>query len=523
MGSVCNTGIDISHLRHEGEETLQPNKVLDEPKLQSANFPSQSESDDCTESGSESKIIIRGHEILETLGKGTFGTVKKARNQKTGAIFALKFISKNENFDKKAIVKEIQSMQRVRSPYVISLYAYSMDVQYISSNGEMKDSALLVMEYAPGGDFFELLYYSHKMDEKLGRTYFHQLCEGLSAIHAAGVIHRDLKPQNILVDHKFCLKITDFGHSTIVDHPYAILQGSHFGTKGFQAPEIVLGRSYTRSCDVFALGVILFNMMTHSMPFKVASVKDSFYYLIARNTEADWKTFWKVNNNPGSPELRNLIQNLLCYQPRYRITLNQAMEHPWYTKETHPDNSLKELVWRTHRLAHEAKLKDPDRAKRLESGPAPQAVYRAISRIECEVETVSTLDPFATHYELHEQTSADELMTNVRKYMSTTLFAKFKKCGNNSCSGSYKARTRGKGTAKLNFEFGVIRRFHKLLFYLKIKKSEWFELTEQCENTILDALRSMDCVKCFYAEQRKMQNSPKFENYNFFELERDSF
>merc|ERR1719461_1858080 len=303
----------------------------------------------------------------------------------------MKFIFRNENYRKDAVVREIQSMQKVRSPYVIRLHAYSMNVHYPSQSELVRNASLMVMEYAPGGDLYELLFYSHAMEEKLGRTYFHQLCEGLLAIHTAGVIHRDLKPQNILVDSKFCLKITDFGHSVIVDNPRAVLAGTHFGTKGFRAPEIVLGREYTRSCDVFALGVILFNMITHRMPFRVASAQDSYYYLIARNTEDDWNTFWKINKNPATPELRSLIQGLLCYQPRDRFSLKDAQEHQWYNLEKYPDSALKELMWKTHRAAHEKKLKDAARSKRLASGPISQPNQRSVDTEEPQVETVQSL------------------------------------------------------------------------------------------------------------------------------------
>jgi len=524
MGSMCSSGIKI--IPPENLDAFpKSRKMLDSPQLRFNRSSSERESHDSTDSGSVSvhKVVVRGFEILETLGKGTFGTVKKARNPKTGATFALKFIFKNRNFHQNTVVREIHCMQRTQSPYVAKLYAYSMNVQYPLPNGGVQNSAFLVMEFASGGDLYELLYYSHAMEEKLGRTYFHQLCEGLRAIHAAGVIHRDLKPQNVLVDYKFCLKITDFGHSVIVGSPHAVLEGAHFGTPGFRAPEIVLGRSYTSSCDVFALGVILFNMMTHRMPFRVASVADSFYYLIARNSAEDWNKFWKINKNPGSPELRDLIQRLLCYQPRDRIALNQVMQHPWFGKDKYPDSALKELLWKTHLQAHEAKLKDPTRAKRLESGPVPRAVHRAFDS-PSEVESVSSLDPFAVHYELRQQTSVDKVMTNVKTYMSTALLAKFKKSGNSCCSGSYKANTLGKGTAKLRFEFGVIKRFGKLLFFLKIEKTDRFELTEQCETVILDALKSMDCVEGFYAEERNMSMSPDLQNYDFSELEReDSF
>merc|ERR550517_60246 len=176
-------------------------------------------------------------------------------------------------------------------------------------------------------------------------------------------------------------------------------------------------------------------------------------------------------------------------------------------------------MWKTHRAAHEKKLNDPVRLKRLESGPMPKVVHRSVDAEETLVETVSKLDPFAAHYELREDASVSEVILHVKTYMSRFLFAKFKEGGNTWCAGSYKANVTGRGTGKLHFEFGVVKRFEKNLFYLRIEKTNWFELVDQCESTILDALQSIDCIEGFYAEQREVLLNPDLKNYDFSELE----
>merc|ERR550517_559127 len=122
-------------------------------------------------------------------------------------------------------------------------------------------------------------------DEKLARTYFEQLMLGLKALHDAGIVHRDLKPQNLLLDSNYDLKITDFGLSKLFgeNEKKMIMSTSHVGTKGFQAPELLLGhRKYTEKCDIFSVGVILFIFIMAYPPFEEATGKNKWFRKIAK-------------------------------------------------------------------------------------------------------------------------------------------------------------------------------------------------------------------------------------------------
>ena len=151
----------------------------------------------------------------------------------------------------------------------MKLYAYNLNAKYPmtdddgkeDSTGKSKpvpqqkyiDTVMFVMEYAPGGELFDILYYTSALKEAVARTYFKQIINGLEACHNANVVHRDLKPQNLWLDFKFNLKITDFGLSKIIQ--------SDVGTRGYQAPELLLGQKYDLKCDIFSVGVILFILM----------------------------------------------------------------------------------------------------------------------------------------------------------------------------------------------------------------------------------------------------------------------
>jgi serine/threonine protein kinase len=108
------------------------------------------------------------------------------------------------------------------------------------------DTILLVLEYAPGGELFDILYYTSALNEKIARTYFKQLMDGMEACHDAGICHRDIKPQNLLLDANFQLKIADFGLAKVFEKDEdALMRTFYVGTRGYQSPEILKKKEYT--------------------------------------------------------------------------------------------------------------------------------------------------------------------------------------------------------------------------------------------------------------------------------------
>ena len=164
---------------------------------------------------------------------------------------------------------------------MVRLYAYDLNAQYPTAGKDVKDDThgnakanprqkyidtiLLVLEYAPCGELFDILYYTSVLTEFVARTYFKQLVDALEACHTANVVLRDLKPQNLLLDSKYNLKITGFGLSKIIQSDAnAVTKTSYVGPRGFQAPEVLLNQKYDSKCDIFSAGVILFILMAGS-------------------------------------------------------------------------------------------------------------------------------------------------------------------------------------------------------------------------------------------------------------------
>jgi len=320
--------------------------------------------------------VVKGMIIGETLGKGTFGYVKLGTHKNTNQKFALKFLKRNTpKFKEDVVKKEIDCMLKVDHKNVVCLVAHKMSVPYPRQDGTMEDAVLMVLEFCSGGDLYDVIYYAGALDEKLGRTYFYQIIQGLQAIHRAGITHRDLKPNNVLIGPDFQLKITDFGLSHIGNETETQnpkdkrMKTTWVGTRGYRAPELVLGRSYSNQADVFALGVCLFVMLCARQPFKSAAATDPWYKCIASK---QFRKYWKSHKNSNlTPEAKDMLQALLCYQPRERITLDKALKHPWMDPKLMMDQAeLNRTMRSLHAKSVTKKLNDTARNERLQNSEA---------------------------------------------------------------------------------------------------------------------------------------------------------
>merc|ERR1719204_2964093 len=123
----------------------------------------------------------------------------------------------------------------MRHEHVTKLYAYNLSARYMQKDGTPLKCILFVLEYCPGGELFDILYYTERMNDRMARTYLHQMVNGLEACHKAGIVHRDIKPQNLLMDANYSLKITDFGLSFLSEKEQeAVMKTSYVGTRGYQ-------------------------------------------------------------------------------------------------------------------------------------------------------------------------------------------------------------------------------------------------------------------------------------------------
>lgn len=343
--------------------------------------------------------------IGETLGKGGYSWVKKGIDRKNGRIVALKFMERRltsngewKKSQQQQIKNEIETLKCLRHENIIRLLAYNLNAKYPDRNKQSRDVILLVLEYAAGGELFDILYYTEKLEPILARTYFRQLVAGISCMHKNGIIHRDIKPQNLLLDNKYNLKITDFGLSKIdpTGNSNIKMNDWHVGTRGYQAPEILLRKKdYDKKVDVFAMGVVLFILLGGYPPFEHAKESDKWYQFIVNKK---YKNFWKSHRNCGLRQQEtDLITRMICFDPDKRISLEKIRKHSWFTnKEILSNENLIKVLRYRHVKMEQQRNNDPNKQKILQHSmkrPVKPAILKTIEEANKDEYFMQSRDP----------------------------------------------------------------------------------------------------------------------------------
>ncbi len=206
-------------------------------------------------------IFAERYEIIEELGKGGMGRVYKVYDNKIKEVVALKLIRPDISADENTIERfnnELRLARRISHRHVCRMY----DV------GEEGPSHFITMEYVPGEDLKRFIKRSGQLTVGKAVSIARQICEGLSEAHHLDIIHRDLKPQNIMIDENGNTRIMDFGIARFLEGEGMTTQGVMIGTPDYMAPEQVEMEGVDQRADIYALGVILFEMVTGRLPFK---------------------------------------------------------------------------------------------------------------------------------------------------------------------------------------------------------------------------------------------------------------
>uniref|UniRef100_A0A1B6GL38 cAMP-dependent protein kinase n=1 Tax=Cuerna arida TaxID=1464854 RepID=A0A1B6GL38_9HEMI len=251
----------------------------------------------------------------KTIGVGTFGVVLLMKDDTGDTYYAVKAINK------KAIVKsrqiphilnEKKILNITNFPFVIYLVNFFSDNSYL----------YFVLPFLSGGDLFTFLRRVHKFSDGLSRFYTSQVVLALEYLHHLDIIYRDLKPENILLDHTGYIKLTDFGFGKILKSRTWTL----CGTPEYLAPEVVMNRGYSKAVDWWALGVLIFEMISGRSPFV---------------SPEPIKTYAKILSNryvftpDVLPHAKDLIKQLL--QPNISLRIGclkhgvkDIKDHPWF-------------------------------------------------------------------------------------------------------------------------------------------------------------------------------------------------
>jgi Ca2+-binding EF-hand superfamily protein len=263
------------------------------------------------------------YEMLDDIGEGKFGLVKLGLHGKTKQKVAIKIIKKEAMTinDLELVKGEIDIMKLCRHPNVVRLLDHFENSEFI----------FIVMEYLSGGDLGNHLQVKKfQFTEKRAAEIMYQIGCGLNYLHHYGVLHRDLKPDNIMLSDKTdkaTIKIMDFGLSKVLAPNERVSDG--FGTLSFVAPEVLIRQPYNKQIDIWSMGVIMYYMLTSNLPF---DDQDDNEEKIAKMIVFNEVEFPEKLFKDRSAELIDLIGLCLIKNPDKRITVENYLKHPWIKK-----------------------------------------------------------------------------------------------------------------------------------------------------------------------------------------------
>ncbi|KAJ2722245.1 MAP/microtubule affinity-regulating kinase 4 [Coemansia sp. Benny D115] len=257
--------------------------------------------------------------IKQTLGKGTFSKVCMAEHRATKQKFALKFIKPTSpqggSTDKHNIrvEREIKLLSLLYHPNIVRLYDVVQTPKF----------TMIVMEHNSGGELLHYIRKRGRLHENEARGFFRQIVSAMDYTHRNCIIHRDLKLENVMLDHESRIRIIDFGFANTFewDKQLATFCGSPF----YAAPEMVNGIKYTGpEVDIWSMGVILFFMLCGRTPFEGENLKE-IYDKISRG---------RFSMPPYlTKEAQHLLQQMLTVNPKQRISMKGIVDHAWTNKE----------------------------------------------------------------------------------------------------------------------------------------------------------------------------------------------
>lgn len=268
---------------------------------------------------------IGNYRLLKTIGKGNFAKVKLARHILTGREVAIKIIDKTQlnPTSLQKLFREVRIMKILNHPNIVKLFEVI----------ETDKTLYLIMEYASGGEVFDYLVAHGRMKEKEARAKFRQIVSAVQYCHQKRIVHRDLKAENLLLDADMNIKIADFGFSN--EFTVGSKLDTFCGSPPYAAPELFQGKKYDGpEVDVWSLGVILYTLVSGSLPFDGQNLKE----LRERVLRGKYRIPFYM-----STDCENLLKRFLVLNPIKRGTLEQIMKDRWINAG-HEEDELKPFV-----------------------------------------------------------------------------------------------------------------------------------------------------------------------------------
>ncbi|KAK8887678.1 hypothetical protein M9Y10_038731 [Tritrichomonas musculus] len=269
------------------------------------------------------------------IGDGAFSEVRLCKKKKTKEFFACKIVPRSRLHSaalESRFEYEIRINQQLHHPGIVQMIDLLCD----------EKNYYVIMEFCPNGDLFSYIVNRNKLTEAQAKPFVRQILEALQYLHSMDVSHRDMKPENILLDQYARIKISDFGLSKFFN-PKDCLVKTPCGSPCYASPECISGHAYNgKTTDVWSFGVILYAMLTGQLPWTKRNQTQLFQQI--KRGEYSIPSYL-------SPEAKNMIRNLMCVNIESRYTIEQALNDPWIKdipkqfdeKEQHGYVSMKQV------------------------------------------------------------------------------------------------------------------------------------------------------------------------------------
>ncbi|CAD8057678.1 unnamed protein product [Paramecium primaurelia] len=322
------------------------------PDPKSINIPKGRHSFQC---GGQTFVVDQKYEYIKQIGHGAYGVVCSAQNKRTGQKVAIKKVANafDDLIDGKRIVREIKLLKFFKHENIISLY----DVQKPEAKTGFND-IYIVTEFMET-DLHRVIYSRQELTDEHIQYFVYQILRGLLYMHSANVIHRDLKPGNILVNKNCDLKICDLGLARGYENEEDF-KTEYVVTRWYRAPEVILNASeYSKAVDIYSVGCILAELLGRTPLFPGENYLDQVQRIIAvlgsptaddmkyignnnaikyikslpKRSKQKWEALFPKANNKAL----DLLGKMITFNPEQRYTVEQCLQHPYFDELHNPD------------------------------------------------------------------------------------------------------------------------------------------------------------------------------------------
>ncbi|XP_069126945.1 rho-associated protein kinase 2-like isoform X3 [Argopecten irradians] len=276
-------------------------------------------------------------EVVKVIGRGAFGEVQLVRHKSTRKVYAMKLLSKYEMIKRSESAfywEEREIMANANSLWIVQLHFAFQDTKFL----------YMVMDYMPGGDLVNLMS-NYDVPEKWAKFYCAEVVLALNAIHSMGFVHRDVKPDNMLLDSSGHLKLADFGTCMRMDKDGMVRSDTAVGTPDYISPEVLQSQGrpgyYGRECDWWSVGVFLYEMLVGDTPFYADSLVGTYGKIMDHRN---------CLNFPSEVEMSNEAKSLICAfltdrnERLGRNGIEEIQAHKFFTNDQWSWDNIREYV-----------------------------------------------------------------------------------------------------------------------------------------------------------------------------------